>query len=394
MARYQVGNPQLMGKMNRATVIHILTKFGPISQTQICHMTGLSRATVSTIISELREEELVVDVSRVASRSGRRRVLLELNGDAGYVIGVDLGGTNMAGAVTNLRGKVVCNLKQPTGSSAGPEAVFANLLAFIQRLASESGIDQTRIRGVGIGIPGVVLRQKVVRWAPSLRWKDYPLAEKLSEHLDYPIFLENDVNLQALGEYWYGLGQGVDVLACLSIGTGLGAGIVLNGQLFFGAHQAAGEVGNLVSDTSQLGQKYPDFGFLERWACGRGISERYAELSSDAEPIPAEDVFRLAREKDPTALEVLKGFTEHLALAVVSIATVLDPELIIFCGGVSRDGDLFLLQLEKLVFPVLQACPRLVVSELGDLAGVMGAVALTLHNTNEELFSSYKRAGE
>ena len=94
MARYQVGNPQLMGKMNRATVIHILTKFGPISQTQICHMTGLSRATVSTIISELREEELVVDVSRVASRSGRRRVLLELNGDAGYVIGVDLGGTN------------------------------------------------------------------------------------------------------------------------------------------------------------------------------------------------------------------------------------------------------------------------------------------------------------
>ena len=300
----------------------------------------------------------------------------------------------MAGAVTNLRGKVVCNLKQPTGSSAGPEAVFANLLAFIQRLASESGIDQTRIRGVGIGIPGVVLRQKVVRWAPSLRWKDYPLAEKLSEHLDYPIFLENDVNLQALGEYWYGLGQGVDVLACLSIGTGLGAGIVLNGQLFFGAHQAAGEVGNLVSDTSQLGQKYPDFGFLERWACGRGISERYAELSSDAEPIPAEDVFRLAREKDPTALEVLKGFTEHLALAVVSIATVLDPELIIFCGGVSRDADLFLLQLEKLVFPVLQACPRLVVSELGDLAGVMGAVALTLHNTNEELFSSYKRAGE
>ena len=394
MASYQVGNPQLMGKMNRATVIHILTKFGPISQTQICDLTGLSRATVSTIISDLREEDLVVSVSRVASKSGRRRVLLELNGDAGYVIGVDLGGTNMAGAVTNLRGKVVCSLKQPTGSRAGPEAVFANLLGFIRRLADESGIDQTRIRGVGIGIPGVVLQQQVVQWAPSLKWKDYPLAERLSEHLDYPIFLENDVNLQALGEYWYGLGQGVDVLACVSIGTGLGAGIVLNGQLFFGAHQAAGEVGNLVSDTSQLGQNYPGFGFLERWACGRGISERYAELSSSSELIPAEDVFRLARQNDPTALEVVKGFSEHLALAVVSIATVLDPELIILCGGVSRDADLFLPQLEKLVFPVVQARPRLLVSELGDLAGVMGAVALTLHNTNEELFTSYKEAGE
>lgn len=234
----------------------------------------------------------------------------------------------------------------------------------------------------------------MVQWAPSLKWKDYPLVEKLSEHLDYPIFLENDVNLQALGEYWYGLGQGVDVLACISIGTGLGAGIVLNGQLFFGAHQAAGEVGSLVSDTSQLGHDYPGFGFLERWTSGRGIGERYAELSSASEPVPAEEVFRLAKENDPTAREVIKGFTEHLALAVVSIATVLDPELIIFCGGVSRNAGMFLPQLEKLVFPVLQARPRLVVSELGDLAGVMGAVALTLHNTNGELFTSSKGAEE
>src|SRR5690625_2232482 len=114
MLQHKPGTPQLMGQMNRATVINILTKLGPISQTQICNLTGLSRATVSTIISDLRKEELVVDVSRAASTSGRRRVLLELNGDAGYVIGVDLGGTNMAGAVTNLLGKVVYNLKQPT----------------------------------------------------------------------------------------------------------------------------------------------------------------------------------------------------------------------------------------------------------------------------------------
>lgn len=392
--QHRVGTPQLMGQMNRATVINILTKLGPISQTQICDITGLSRATVSTIIADLRAEDLVVAVSRAASKSGRRRVLLELNGDAGYVIGVDLGGTKMAGAVTNLLGKVVYSLKEPTGAGEGPEAVFQSLLRFIQRLAEESGIDRTKIRGVGIGIPGVVVEQREVRWAPSLNWKDYPLAEKLSAHIDLPVFLENDVNLQALGEYWYGLGQGVDVLVCLAIGTGLGAGIVLNGQVFFGSQQAAGEVGNLVSSTSQLGQEYPGFGFLESWASGTGIGQRYSELSGSGQSFDAEEVFSRARQGDPIAQKVVQGFTEHLAMAIVSISAVLDPELIILGGGVSKEADLFLPELEKLAFPVLQSQPKLMVTELGDIAGVMGAVALTLHNTNNQLLSSYQRVGE
>lgn len=394
MLHHKPGTPQLMGQMNRAAVINILTKFGPISQTQICDLTGLARATVSTIIADLRKEELVVAVSRAASTSGRRRVLLELNGDAGYVIGIDLGGTKMAGAVTNLLGRVVYSLKEPTCASDGPEAVFQSLLSFINRLAKESNISQRLIKGVGMGIPGVVESQSVVKWAPSLNWRDYPLVEKLDNHLDFPIFLENDVNLQALGEYWYGLGQGVDILVCLAIGTGLGAGIVLNGQLFFGAHQAAGEVCNLVADTSQLGKSFPGFGFLESRASGTGIAQRYSELSASNKEVDAETVFKLARQGDTTARAVVKDFTEHLAMAIVSISTVLDPELIILGGGVSREADLFLPRLKDLAFPVLQTQPRLAVSELGEIAGVMGAVALTLHNTNDDLLGTYKRVGE
>lgn len=394
MSYHKAGTPQLMGQMNRATVINILTKLGPISQTQICDLTGLSRATVSSIITDLREEDLVAEVSRATSTSGRRRVLLELNGDAGYVIGVDLGGTKMAGAVTNLLGKVIYSLNEPTRASEGPEAVFQSLLAFIERLSKEAGIEKRRIRGVGIGIPGVVEDQSLVKWAPSLNWKELPLAEKLRAHLDVPIFVENDVNLQALGEYWYGLGQGVDVLVCLAIGTGLGAGIVLNGQLFFGAHQAAGEVCNLVADTSQLGKPYPGFGFLEGVASGTGIAQRFLELSAANEQVDAETVFALARQGDKVACQVVKDFTEHLAMAIVSLSTVLDPELIILGGGVSRDADLFLRLLKELAFPVLQAQPRVLVSQLGEMAGVMGAVALTLHNTNDQLLSSYRKVGE
>jgi glucokinase-like ROK family protein len=383
MLHQKPGTPQLMKQMNRATVVNILAKLGPISQTQICELSGLSRATVSTIVGDLRQEDLVVEVSRATSTSGRRRVLLELNGDAGYVIGVDLGGTKMAGAVTNLHGEVVFSLKEPTNASEGPEAVFLSLLTFIQRLATESDINRNRIKGVGIGIPGVVVDNRVVQWAPALNWRDYPLVQKLREHLDFPVFIENDVNLQALGEYWYGLGQGVDVLVCLAIGTGLGAGIILNGQLFLGAHQAAGEVCNLVATPEQLGESYPGFGFLESRASGTAIAQKFSELSATSEVVDAESVFELARQGDPTALEVIDDFSKHLAMAIVSIATVLDPELIVLGGGVSKEAEFFLAKLEELAFPVLQVHPRLAVSELGDVAGVMGAVALTLHNTSD-----------
>lgn len=393
MVHQKPGTPQLMKQMNRATIVNILTKFGPISQTQICELTGLSRATVSSIIGDLRQEELVLEVSRATSKSGRRRVLLELNGDAGYVIGVDLGGTKMAGAVTNLQGKVVFSLKEPTNASQGPEAVFESLCLFIYRLATESQIEQSRIKGVGIGIPGVIVGNRVVQWAPALNWKDYPLVDKLQEYVPYPVFIENDVNLQALGEYWYGLGQGVDVLVCLAIGTGLGAGIILNGQLFQGAHKAAGEVCNLVVGTSQLGKSYPGFGFLESRASGTAIAQRYSELSPTREPIDAESVFRLARKGDKIALDVVQDFTEHLAMAIVSISTVLDPQLIVLGGGVSREAEVFLQTLKSLAFPVLQVHPKIVVSELGDVAGVMGAVALTLHNTSDDPLRK-QRSGE
>ncbi|MCL6614548.1 MAG: MarR family transcriptional regulator, partial [Firmicutes bacterium] len=131
---HKPGNPFLMKALNRATVIDILTKRGPISQTQICELTGLSRATVSNIIKNLKSENLVCEVTRVASKGGRRQVLLNLNTEAGYVVGVDLGGTKMAGAVTDLSGRPLIKLRAPTGAEEGPEAVRANLMAFIEEL--------------------------------------------------------------------------------------------------------------------------------------------------------------------------------------------------------------------------------------------------------------------
>lgn len=379
------GTPQLMKQLNRATVIDVLTKQGPISQTRICEITGLSRSTVSTIVSSLKQENLVLEVSRVSSKAGRKRTLLALNSKAGYVIGVDLGGTKIAGALTDLGGNVVMKMKCNTNSQEGTDESFRNLVTLIKSLIDESAVPQSKLRGIGIGIPGVV-NNDYVQWAPSLKWKDRPLAAELRDHLGLPVFLENDVNLQALGEYWYGSGQGVANLVCLAIGTGLGAGVILNGQLYHGAHQAAGEVCNLVTDRSQLGRPYPSYGFLEQFASGTGLTRLFkakSELSLPEEyHIDAEYVFARARSGDQYALEVIDEFSHNLALALVSISCILDPELIILGGGVSGEADLFLERVKGLCAPVLQVMPRIEVTQLGLRAGVMGAVALTLHNTS------------
>lgn len=401
--RKRTGTPQLMKAMNRALVIDALTKHGPISQTQICEVTGLSRATVSTVVHELKTDQLVMEVRKGISKGGRRQVLLELDATAGFVVGVDLGGTKMAGAVTDLRGHPIVKLRWPTGAVKGPEAVVETLVQFIQQLIQQSGIECSRLRGIGVGVPGIVRPGGMVEWAPALQWRGLAIASILKDRLHYPVFVENDVNLLALGEYWYGAGQGAQSLACLAVGTGVGAGIVINGQLYSGAHQAAGEVCNLVVDRSPLGRDFSQFGCLESIASGPALAKRYADQRreptatgygdtiaaggarlDDGTVTGAEIVFDEARKGDPIAKRIVDEFAQALAMAVISIITVLDPEVIVLGGGVSQDADLFLGRLNELCRPAVQVMPKLVVSSLGVDAGVMGAVALTLHKTKED----------
>lgn len=385
------GNPYLMRAMNRATVIDMITKSGPISQTRICNLTGLSRATVCNIVQSLKREGLVVEVERAASKGGgRRQVLLELNKTAGYVVGIDLGGTKIAGVVTDLGGRQVVKAAWPTHAGDGPQAVLNNLIEFIEELISKAEVDRTKIRGVGVGVPGIVRGGGTVQWAPALLWRDLDLRTELSRRFPYPVFVENDVNLLALGEYWYGAGQGCQSVVCLAVGTGLGAGIIVDGQLLRGAHQAAGEVCNLVVDLSQLGKECTRFGHLETYASGTGLAQIYSRLCprSVVPAVDAEAIFELARNGDPAAVEAVDEFTKYLALAVVALATVIDPEVVILGGGVANAADVFAERLVQLCRPVLQAMPDVRVSVLGVEAGVMGAVALTLHMTSENPFVS------
>lgn len=299
---------------------------------------------------------------------------------APYTLGIDLGGTKIAGAVLSETGQVLAFQQRPTEAQRGQESVYSTLLSLTNALLAQVGIVHSELAGVGIGVPGVVTETGTVEWAPALLWKDFPLACRLRQDLGTKVVVENDVRLQALGEYNFGACRGADPMAYLAIGTGLGSGIIINGRLHLGYHRTAGEVCNMLADRSQLGKDLGGFGGLELYASGTGLArlfcQRYPGHPRAADGVTGEQVCTMAREGSQEAAAVIQEFAEYLALAVVNLSVTVDPEIIVIGGGVARAADLFLPRVMELVQPVIPAVPRLAVSELGTMAGPLGALAL------------------
>jgi predicted NBD/HSP70 family sugar kinase len=248
------------------------------------------------------------------------------------------------------------------------------------------------IRGIGIGTPGVTLSQEgIVTWAPSLGWRDFPLKDIISSRFDLPVFVENDVNLAALGELEFGAGRGARNLVCIAVGTGIGAGIIVDGALCRGYNQAAGEIGYLLPGVEFLGQRYDGFGALEGLASGLGTAERARQLLRQADrPIPseewgAEDVFASARQGEAWAQRVVCETVDYLSLAIVSVTALLNPEVIVLGGGMARSADLLIGPIMKRLEGVVPFVPRLVASPLGRRAAAMGAIMLVLNATTEHV---------
>jgi glucokinase-like ROK family protein len=378
----------LMRSINRAQILDFLRQNSPIARSAIARRLNMSLPTVMRIVDELMEEDLVRLQGTSESTGGRPRALLEFNGDAYAVVGVDLGGTQMFGTVANLTGHVQHEIR--VARADDPEESLEQLCKLIQHLLDAPRPSGQRIRGIGIGAPSVVVGPEgIVTWAPSLGWRDLPLRQILSERFEQPVFVENDVNLAALGELGFGAGHGAQNLVCITVGTGIGAGIIIDGALYRGYNQAAGEIGYLVPGTEFLGQHYDQFGALESLASGTGIAGRGRQLlAEDDDTVPptdlsADDVFAAARRDEPWARQAVNEMVDYLSLAIASICTLLDPEIIVLGGGVAGSSDLLIEPILRRLDGVVLYAPRLVASPLGRRAAVMGAIMLVLSATTE-----------
>lgn len=377
-----------MRDINRSAILEIIRRESPISRTAIAERLDVSQPTVMRIVDELIEDGLVRPQGNTEWSGGRRRSLLEFNADGHVVLGVDMGVSKIYGALSNLGGTVIDELNTGPHSSNGNEN-YATLTNLIDTLLASPKLEGRPVHGIGVGAPGITLHKEgIVKWAFTLNWKDFPLKAKLAERYPLPITVDNDTNLAALGELWFGAGQNSQNMILIAIGTGIGAGIIIDGVLYRGSNEASGEIGHMLPGPAFLGKNYLAFGALESVASGTGIAERArGTLKSrrspgDLENLVADDVFEAARQGQKWATNLLDDTVDYLAITIANLAVSFDPDLIVLGGGISRSA-------EMLVAPILQRLqgtipnpPKLVVSSLGLRAGVMGAITNVLNNTS------------
>ncbi|MBI2918764.1 MAG: ROK family protein [Chloroflexi bacterium] len=309
-------------------------------------------------------------------------------------VGADLGGTKISAVLANASGKVVRREYRTTLADGGQRVVVSRLVEAIRQVTGKEAIS-----AVGIAAAGLCTRDGVVTTSPNLPgWKDVPLRDLVQAELDMPTYLGNDANAAALGEHYFGAGRGVRDMAYVTISTGIGGGIIANGQLVTGTSGTAGEVGHMVIDPDGPQCPCGQRGCWEALASGTAIARAAAarlqagepsSLRSGASLTPtAADVAAAARAGDRMAQDVLHQASCYLGIGLVNLVHILNPELIVLGGGVSQIGEPLIGPARQYVLEHAFAVParavRIVTAGLGQDSGPLGAVALILHERRAE----------
>jgi glucokinase len=377
-----------MREINRSAILETIRRESPISRTTIAERLDISISTVVRIVDELIEEGFIKLYGETEWSGGRRRPLVAFNSDGFVVIGIDMGGTTIYGAVSDLGGNILEEMSMSRAGLSGEEC-YSLLVRMIDEFLSNPVISNRKVRGIGVGAPGVTQhREGNVRYAYSLDWINFPLKARLTERYHLPITVDNDLNLAALGELWFGAGQGARNMILIAVTYGIGAGIIIDRALYRGSTEASGEIGNMLPDSSFLGKNYCDFGALESNASVTGImnkSKEYLLKHPDATQMTinsVDDVFEAARQGQRWALKITNDTIDQLAVAIANLSVSFDPDLIVIGGGLANSRDFIIASVLRRINGTIPLTPRIVPSNLGLRSTVMGAITIVLHNTS------------
>jgi predicted NBD/HSP70 family sugar kinase len=380
------GTPSLLRAINARTILELIQRGSPVSRAQVARDSGLSKPTVSLGLAALLEAGLVREVGRSSGGRGPSAVLYELNPEAGWVAGIDVGRRWVRAAIADITGTIVARRHERAKVSSA-RALIGQIGAIARGLAADAGIGWDQVAHTTVGSPGVFEPTRgAVTLAPNLPgWGRHGLVEALLGELGTQVGVENDVNLAAVGERWKGLGRGVRDFGFLSIGTGVGMGLVLGGELYRGSRGAAGEVGYLPVGSDPHDPHVRRRGAFEEATNAAGVV-RTAREAGMTGPLTPQKVFALARRGDPTACEVVATEARRLALGLAVVVAVVDLELVVLGGGIGGNADLLLEPLERELRVLSPLRPRLAASALGEDAVLQGAVATALAAAQDWLF--------
>jgi predicted NBD/HSP70 family sugar kinase len=377
-----------MRALNQRLVLNRLRGHGEATRPQIAGDTGLSKPTVGQALLDLEQHGLARAVGRSASGPGRAAVVYRTAPDAGHIVGVDIGRRVLHVAVADLDGTIVARLEEPNRSRSGTALLHA-VESTIRLAVAQAGLADEDIVVTALGTPGIPdAAGGTVHRAPNLPgWERrgllHALASALAAH-GSEVIVENDANLCAVGEHARGAAQGVDVVACLTVGTGIGMGILVDGKMFRGAHGAAGEIADLPYGRVPSGAARHRPGPVEVVAAGHAVvsAAREAGLNSPT----AKAVFDKAREGDERALAVVEEEAFKLAHVISVVTTVLDPGLIVLAGGIGRNADLLAEPMHRELAATVPVVPDIVGGHLGDDAVLVGAITTAMDTAWDLVF--------
>lgn len=376
-----VANAALIKRLNRQTVLKAIRERGPISRVELATVTGLSQPAVTAIVRDLIRQDLVREVGTGQSSGGRPPILLAFNPSAQVVLGAALDGEQLVAAAADLDGAVLAEESLPLGARRRDDGVRA-MIRLLDDLLHRVPGGSKRLAAIGVGVPGIThSREGTVSHAPSLGWwQEVPLRDRLQRRFKVPVAVENDVNLMVVGEHAQGAGRGAQHLVLMHIGTGIGAGIILGGTLFRGAHDAAGEVGYLPFGP-MLARQPGDYGLFEQHYSARGLAQRLAQCGAAVPPGqgPVAALVQYARLQIPWAQALLDDALRHWAYAVAAIACILNPERVLLAGDAVDIGEEGLARIREQVAALVPVPPEVQFATLGRRGGLVGAITRALH---------------
>jgi glucokinase len=374
-----------MLEVNEFLVLDYVRERQRSSRPEIGHALDLSPASVSRIVGRLLRSGLVVEEGRSQSDGGRPAAVVSFNRRAGAVIAIDLGATVCHGALADLAGDLLHQEILPTREHG---AAFPALVATFDALTREAARQEVPVTALAVGVPAMLDPETGLGIAgPSVEWEAFEIVTSLSAHVSIPFVVENDVNLAALAHAWRGDGRQVDDFFTLYLGAGVGGAVVANGSLVKGRHNGGGEVGYLILDPAD--SRRPPGGSVdgvEAVISTGGLLGRARELAgpdsrrwgSADRPVPIEELFQAAADRDPIAAAVIDGLLDHVSLVLLAVGAIVDPALVVLDGPVGRALEPYVPGLAARLEQRLPRPPRLVVSSLHGDATLLGAVAAAL----------------
>lgn len=389
--QHPTGNRDLIRAINRSHVLNAIKTHGPIGRAEIARRTGLSPATVTSISAKLISQHLVLEKSAGDSSGGRPPILLAINSKGGYVLGIKLTETHAVCALTDLDAMILAKSSMLL-SGHDPAQVVDDLARMVLSFIREHKIARKQLLGVGIGVAGIVdAEEGILRQSPIYGWDNVPLRDMLQKKLHIPVYLENDVNTLTLTEKWFGHGQGMDNFLIVTVGRGVGLGIVANGQFYRGQTGGAGEFGHTTIHAQGPLCACGKHGCLEAYVGDPGLLRTAHEATARNElsaPVQSlDDLLHLAKMGDLGAVRIFADAGRILGIGIANLINLFNPEKIIISGEGTREGDFLFGPMKESIqqntMPGLFDPDTVLIAPWGDDAWARGAAGLVLRDVFE-----------